>query len=52
MIERIKIVDGDEKSYNIFYILFSFSVFGLEVVNHPHPERFLLCGNILNNIIF
>jgi hypothetical protein len=34
----------------LYYILFSFSVFGLEVVSHPHPERFSLCGNILSFI--
>jgi hypothetical protein len=50
-LKRRRIVDDDEKCYNILftlYFFFCFSVFGLEIVNHTHPERFSLCGNILS----
>jgi hypothetical protein len=50
-LKKSKIENDNEKSYNILftlYFFFCFSVLGLEIVNHPHPERFSLCGNILS----
>jgi hypothetical protein len=45
-----KATNDNEKSYNKFFIFnfLFFLVFGLEVVNHPHPEKFSLCRNILS----